>query len=104
MLTLWTTLIASLVDIMQSYGVMVMYCRSDCNESHGYIFFLPIVAYLMLRNVFGCVRSRISHFFGWFGKITLEVGRTIFQNNLSVKNIAAFLRSLTVFPRYYPTF
>lgn len=50
-------------------------CRSkpDCNEVHAYISFVPILSYVILRNISGLLRTRYSTFFAWFGKISLEL-------------------------------
>jgi hypothetical protein len=40
---------------------------------HSYAVFVPIVAYAVLRNVSGVVRTRYSTMFAWFGRISLEL-------------------------------
>lgn len=57
------------------YTTFAFVCRSkpDCNEVHAYIFFVPILAYIILRNMSGLLRTRYSTFFAWFGKISLEL-------------------------------
>ena len=34
--------------------------KLDCNEVHPYIAALPILAFALLRNMVGCIRSRYS--------------------------------------------
>lgn len=57
------------------YTTFAFVCRSkpDCNEVHAYIFFVPILSYIVLRNMSGLLRARYSTFFAWFGKISLEL-------------------------------
>ncbi|KAF5272738.1 hypothetical protein FQA39_LY07765 [Lamprigera yunnana] len=45
----------------------------DCIEIHSYIVFIPIVSYVILRNISGVLRTRYSSFFAWFGNISLEL-------------------------------
>lgn len=47
--------------------------RDDCEEIHSFIVFIPIVGYLVLRNISGILRTRFSAFFAWFGRISLEL-------------------------------
>ncbi|KAK7501363.1 hypothetical protein BaRGS_00007488, partial [Batillaria attramentaria] len=58
-----------------SYFTFSLLCSSkpQCNDIHSYIVFIPIVSYIMLRNVPGWLRTRYSSFFAWFGKISLEL-------------------------------
>ncbi|KAI1285807.1 N-acetylneuraminate 9-O-acetyltransferase [Halotydeus destructor] len=67
-------LIASCLGIL-IYEVFAFTCRnkSECNEIHPYIFFIPIVSFITLRNLSGLLRSRYSAFFAWFGRISLEL-------------------------------
>ncbi|XP_023945723.2 N-acetylneuraminate 9-O-acetyltransferase [Bicyclus anynana] len=58
-----------------SYVTFTFFCTNtfDCNEIHSYVTFLPIVSYILLRNVSGALRTRHSSLFAWFGTITLEL-------------------------------
>ncbi|CAF4926844.1 unnamed protein product [Pieris macdunnoughi] len=58
-----------------SYITFTFFCTNtfDCNEIHSYVTFLPIVSYILLRNVSGALRTRHSSLFAWFGCITLEL-------------------------------
>lgn len=58
-----------------SYVTFTFFCTNsfDCNEIHSYVAFLPIVSYIILRNVSGALRMRHSSMFAWFGSITLEL-------------------------------
>lgn len=47
--------------------------RSECDEIHPYISFVPIICFILLRNVSGIVRCWYSSFFSWFGRISLEL-------------------------------
>ncbi|XP_045536158.1 N-acetylneuraminate 9-O-acetyltransferase [Papilio machaon] len=58
-----------------SYVTFTFLCNNtfDCNEIHSYVSFLPIVSYIILRNVSGALRTKHSNLFAWFGTITLEL-------------------------------
>lgn len=58
-----------------SYITFTFLCRSelDCSEIHSYIVFIPIVSYIVLRNISGVLRTRYSSLFAWFGEIYLEL-------------------------------
>lgn len=58
-----------------SYITFIFFCTNifDCNEIHSYVAFLPIISYILLRNVSGALRTRHSSMFAWFGTITLEL-------------------------------
>ncbi|GIY77377.1 n-acetylneuraminate 9-O-acetyltransferase [Caerostris extrusa] len=62
---------AALVGI----GCLLFFCRNklECNEVHPYISFVPILSYLILRNVSSYLRTKYSMFFAWFGNISLEL-------------------------------
>uniref|UniRef100_T1INP0 Cas1p 10 TM acyl transferase domain-containing protein n=1 Tax=Strigamia maritima TaxID=126957 RepID=T1INP0_STRMM len=64
----------SLVGVL-GYSVFAKLCRNktECNEVHPYVSFVPIVSYIILRNISGLLRTRYSTFFAWFGKISLEL-------------------------------
>ncbi|XP_034661777.1 N-acetylneuraminate 9-O-acetyltransferase isoform X3 [Drosophila subobscura] len=67
------TLLALLgVGIYTSFSFL---CRNvqNCEEIHSYILFIPIVGYVVLRNISGILRTRYSSFFAWFGRISLEL-------------------------------
>ncbi|TRY61460.1 hypothetical protein TCAL_03164 [Tigriopus californicus] len=58
-----------------AFLVFALYCRGKeyCNNIHSYISAVPIVSFILLRNVFGRIRCRYSTFFAWFGRISLEL-------------------------------
>ncbi|EDV95368.1 N-acetylneuraminate 9-O-acetyltransferase [Drosophila grimshawi] len=67
------TLLALLgVGIYTSFSFL---CRNvqNCEEIHSYIVFIPIIGYIVLRNISGILRTRYSSFFAWFGRISLEL-------------------------------
>lgn len=67
------TLLALLgVGVYTSFSFL---CRNvqNCEEIHSYILFIPIVGYVVLRNISGILRTRYSAFFAWFGRISLEL-------------------------------
>uniref|UniRef100_W8BGX7 CAS1 domain-containing protein 1 n=1 Tax=Ceratitis capitata TaxID=7213 RepID=W8BGX7_CERCA len=57
------------------YTTFSFLCRNEqeCEEIHSYIVFIPIVGYIVLRNISGILRTRYSAFFAWFGRISLEL-------------------------------
>lgn len=57
------------------YVIFTFFCRNEleCSEIHSYIVFIPIVSYVVLRNISGVLRTRYSTFFAWFGNISLEL-------------------------------
>lgn len=63
------------VTVTGAYAAFTVLCTNtfDCNEIHSYIAFLPIVSYIILRNLSGLLRMRHSTMFAWFGQITLEL-------------------------------
>ncbi|XP_047110561.1 N-acetylneuraminate 9-O-acetyltransferase isoform X1 [Schistocerca piceifrons] len=58
-----------------SYACFSFLCRNkqECNEIHSYTVFVPIVSYIVLRNISGALRTRYSSLFAWFGRISLEL-------------------------------
>ncbi|KDR17548.1 CAS1 domain-containing protein 1, partial [Zootermopsis nevadensis] len=66
--------LASIIG-MGSYTTFSFLCRNklECNEIHSYTVFVPIVSYIVLRNISGVLRTRYSSFFAWFGRISLEL-------------------------------
>ncbi|XP_013788587.1 N-acetylneuraminate 9-O-acetyltransferase-like isoform X2 [Limulus polyphemus] len=71
------SLTATLVSIigLGIYATFAFLCRNkpECNEIHPYISFVPILSFIVLRNISGLLRTRYSTFFAWFGKISLEL-------------------------------
>lgn len=67
------TLLASLLAViaMAAYVALALLCDSSCDEIHSYVAWLPIAAYVMLRNLGSSQRS--SALFRWVGAITLEL-------------------------------
>ncbi|XP_058468015.1 N-acetylneuraminate 9-O-acetyltransferase isoform X2 [Malaya genurostris] len=57
------------------YTTWSFFCRNkqNCEEIHSYVVFIPIVGYILLRNISGILRTRYSTFFAWFGRISLEL-------------------------------
>lgn len=57
------------------YATVTFLCHNEleCSEIHSYIVFIPIVSYVVLRNISGVLRTRYSSLFAWFGKISLEL-------------------------------
>ncbi|XP_055013218.1 N-acetylneuraminate 9-O-acetyltransferase-like [Boleophthalmus pectinirostris] len=58
-----------------TYSVWASNCqtKAQCNQMHPYISVLPILAFILIRNIPGFARSVYSSFFAWFGKISLEL-------------------------------
>ncbi|CRL07468.1 CLUMA_CG020436, isoform A [Clunio marinus] len=57
------------------YTTFTFLCKNklDCEEIHSYVVFIPIISFLVLRNISGVLRTRFSTLFAWFGKISLEL-------------------------------
>ncbi|XP_043225146.1 N-acetylneuraminate 9-O-acetyltransferase-like [Amphibalanus amphitrite] len=57
------------------YSTFTFMCSSkpDCNRVHPYIVFIPILSFIVLRNMVGLLRTRYSSLFAWFGRISLEL-------------------------------
>lgn len=57
------------------YATVTFICINEleCSEVHSYMMFIPIVGYIVLRNISGVLRTRYSSLFAWFGKISLEL-------------------------------
>ncbi|TSK31465.1 N-acetylneuraminate 9-O-acetyltransferase [Bagarius yarrelli] len=58
-----------------TYSIWASSCKdkTKCNEMHPYISVVQILAFVLIRNIPGYVRSLYSSFFAWFGKISLEL-------------------------------
>ncbi|RZF39634.1 hypothetical protein LSTR_LSTR001155 [Laodelphax striatellus] len=52
---------------------LLCHTKLQCNEVHSYTVFVPIVSYILLRNISGMLRTRYSSLFAWFGRISLEL-------------------------------
>ena len=57
------------------YTTFTFFCKNklDCEEIHSYVVFIPIISFILLRNISGVLRTRFSTLFSWFGKISLEL-------------------------------
>lgn len=57
------------------YTTFTFLCNNklDCEEIHTYVVFIPIISFIVLRNISGVLRTRFSTLFAWFGKISLEL-------------------------------
>lgn len=57
------------------YLTLTFLCSTEleCDEIHSYVAFIPIVSYVVLRNISGVLRTRYSSLFAWFGQISLEL-------------------------------
>ncbi|KAK7898773.1 hypothetical protein WMY93_019626 [Mugilogobius chulae] len=58
-----------------TYSVWASSCqtKAQCNQMHPYISVVPILAFILIRNIPAVARSVYSSFFAWFGKISLEL-------------------------------
>lgn len=57
------------------YSTFTFLCKNklECEEIHSYVVFIPIISFILLRNISGVLRTRFSTLFSWFGKISLEL-------------------------------
>nr|XP_038029720.1 N-acetylneuraminate 9-O-acetyltransferase isoform X5 [Anas platyrhynchos] len=67
-------LFISIVSFM-TYSIWASSCKNktECNELHPSVSVVQILAFILIRNIPGYVRSVYSSFFAWFGKISLEL-------------------------------
>ncbi|XP_010081844.1 PREDICTED: CAS1 domain-containing protein 1-like, partial [Pterocles gutturalis] len=58
-----------------TYSIWASSCKNktECNELHPSVSVVQILAFILIRNIPGYVRSVYSSFFAWFGKISLEL-------------------------------
>ncbi|CAF1511288.1 unnamed protein product, partial [Adineta steineri] len=79
------------------YFIVLFLCsnKAICDEIHPYIVILPIISYILLRNIPTFIRQHYSPFFAWFGKISLE----LFVAQYHIWLIANGHGTLTVIPR-----
>ncbi|XP_071148992.1 N-acetylneuraminate (7)9-O-acetyltransferase-like isoform X2 [Mytilus edulis] len=58
-----------------SYVIFTFLCKNkvECNQFHSYLTIVPIISFILIRNVPGWLRTKYSSFFAWFGKISLEL-------------------------------
>lgn len=72
-ISLSSTLVA--IAGITCYTTFTFFCKNkqDCEEIHSYSVFIPIISYIVLRNISGVLRTRFSTLFAWFGKISLEL-------------------------------
>lgn len=70
--------------------------RFEFIDIQTYISIIPIVCYILLRNVSGILRTRFSHVFTFFGRISLELFVSHFHIWLSADSNGV----LVLIPRY----
>ena len=63
------------------------------NAQHPYISWIPVLAFMVIRNLFTCLRDRYLHLFAWLGRITLETYILQFHVWLShdAKNVTLYI-------------
>eukprot|EP00057_Strongylocentrotus_purpuratus_P025684 XP_011680158.1 PREDICTED: CAS1 domain-containing protein 1 [Strongylocentrotus purpuratus] len=71
--TILVYIIAAAVLLMYSYHLYQCESKPTCNAVHSYTSFIPVTAFVILRNTSGFLRSRFSVFAAWFGDISLEL-------------------------------
>jgi hypothetical protein len=79
------------------YFIVLFLCsnKAICDEIHPYIVILPIISYILLRNIPLFLRQHYSPFFSWFGNISLE----LFVAQYHIWLIANGHGTLTIIPR-----
>ncbi|XP_075348957.1 N-acetylneuraminate (7)9-O-acetyltransferase isoform X3 [Mycteria americana] len=67
-------LFISIVSFL-TYSIWASSCKNktECNELHPSVSVVQILAFILIRNIPGYVRSVYSSFFAWFGRISLEL-------------------------------
>ncbi|KAK3082767.1 hypothetical protein FSP39_004725 [Pinctada imbricata] len=90
----WLLMAVGLIGV-GSYSTFALLCenKTECNRVHSYLVAVPIVSFILVRNIFGWIRTRYSSFFAWFGRISLEV--KIFNFYFIVGNPRHLLRYTT---------
>ncbi|XP_071486102.1 N-acetylneuraminate (7)9-O-acetyltransferase-like [Diadema antillarum] len=66
-------LITAAVFFLSSVHFYRCTSKPECNRIHSYTSFIPITAFIVLRNTSGFIRQRFSVFAAWFGDISLEL-------------------------------
>ncbi|KAK6167362.1 hypothetical protein SNE40_021409 [Patella caerulea] len=65
-------IVTSIAACIIWYFTIAKQDKWDYNKLHPYTSFVPILAYIVLRNSFPILRRYHVHIFAWLGKITLE--------------------------------
>ncbi|GFN99747.1 cas1 domain-containing protein 1 [Plakobranchus ocellatus] len=93
----WALCVLSLLGLA-SYTIFSVLCSNkyQCNDVHSYLVFLPIISFVLLRNIPGFLRTRYSSFFAWFGRISLE----LFISQYHIWMAADTHGVLVLIPRY----
>ncbi|GFS21716.1 CAS1 domain-containing protein 1 [Elysia marginata] len=95
----WILCGLSLISLA-SYTIFSLLCNNkyQCNDVHSYLTFLPIVSFILLRNIPGFFRTRYSSFFAWFGRISLEAlpSKSHYPSSLQVPSFTHVLVEFTV--------
>ncbi|XP_050545814.1 N-acetylneuraminate 9-O-acetyltransferase isoform X2 [Daktulosphaira vitifoliae] len=47
--------------------------QTECSEFLSYTSIIPILSYIIIRNMSGILRTKFSSLFAWFGRISLEL-------------------------------
>lgn len=92
---------AAAASVLLALGTLWMvYClwlpKSPYNAQHAYTSIIPIVLYILLRNLTPWLRRHVLPLFTWFGKITLET--YILQFHIWLSDDAATI--ITYLPNY----
>ncbi|CAF0931592.1 unnamed protein product [Adineta ricciae] len=79
------------------YFIVLFLCsnKAICDEIHPYIIILPVVSYILIRNIPTFFRQHYSPFFSWFGNISLE----LFVTQYHIWLVANGHGTLTIIPR-----
>ncbi|XP_078723107.1 N-acetylneuraminate (7)9-O-acetyltransferase isoform X1 [Lampetra fluviatilis] len=69
------TLLILAIASLTGFSVWASKCKNktECNKAHPFISVVPILAFIFIRNLPGCLRHKYSTFFAWFGKLSLEL-------------------------------
>ncbi|XP_063957894.1 N-acetylneuraminate 9-O-acetyltransferase-like isoform X1 [Lytechinus pictus] len=66
-------IIAAAVFLLYSFHLYQCDSKPECNNIHSYTSFIPVTAFVILRNTSGYLRRKYSVFAAWFGEISLEL-------------------------------
>jgi len=58
-----------------AYEIQAFTCesKSTCDQTHAIVSILPIMGYVVIRNIPGFLRTKYSLFFAWVGEMSIEL-------------------------------
>ena len=90
-------LTVSITSLAIWYLTVMQYEKLEYNFYHPYTSFIPILAFLVIRNLYPVLRTHYVTFFAWLGKVTLET--YLCQLHIYLQSNAKHL--ITYIPNYH---